>query len=84
MPPRRGRNREAMRRVERREPPEVSEAEVVPQASQIVPTRLELTVIYIPGASHTRLITGSRIFASFLSCTERHVLLHACPPKGGL
>jgi hypothetical protein len=46
-----------MLRVERKVKPEATETDIAPQASQIVPTRLELTVLYIPGASHARLIT---------------------------
>jgi hypothetical protein len=49
--------REAILRVGRRGRPEMSEVDIAPQASQIVATRLELTVVYIPGALHTRLIT---------------------------
>ena len=49
--------REAILRMGRRGRSEMSEADLAPQASQIVPTRLELTVVYIPGASHTRCIT---------------------------
>ncbi|HEY3118392.1 MAG TPA: hypothetical protein VGK54_16730, partial [Chloroflexota bacterium] len=49
--------RETMVHAERLLKPDVTEADLAPQASQIVPTRLELTVLYIPGASHARLIT---------------------------
>jgi RNA polymerase sigma-70 factor, ECF subfamily len=49
--------RQAMLHLERRAKPEATEAEIAPQASQITPTRLELTVLYVPGASHARCIT---------------------------
>jgi hypothetical protein len=49
--------RERMVHAERVLKPDATEADLAPQASQIVPTRLELTVLYIPSASHARLIT---------------------------
>jgi hypothetical protein len=49
--------RERMVHAERLLKPGVAEADLAPQPSQIVPTRLDLTVLYIPGASHARLIT---------------------------
>jgi hypothetical protein len=49
--------RERIVHAERLLKPDVTEADIAPQPSQIVPTRLDLTVLYIPGASHARLIT---------------------------
>jgi hypothetical protein len=48
---------EATLHVERTFKPEAAEVDLAPQASQIVPTQLELTVFYIPGARHARLVT---------------------------
>jgi hypothetical protein len=42
----------AMVKAERRFFPQVTEAQLAPQEEQIVPTELDLQVIYIPGSSH--------------------------------
>jgi len=41
-------------RAARRLKPGRTEAELIPQEAQIVPTALNLTVLYLPGASHAR------------------------------
>jgi hypothetical protein len=41
-------------RAARRLQPGLTEAEMTPQEAQIVPTTLNLTVLYLPGASHAR------------------------------
>jgi RNA polymerase sigma-70 factor (ECF subfamily) len=48
---------ETLLRVERKLNPQVDPSELSPRESQIVPTRLNLTVLYVPGAAHSRLIT---------------------------
>ena len=48
---------ETLLRIERRLNPQVDPSELRFQESQIVLTRLNLTVLYVPGAAHSRLIT---------------------------
>jgi hypothetical protein len=45
-----------MVQVVRRLKPQFDAAQLGPQEAQIVPTELNLTVLYVPGASHTRAI----------------------------
>jgi hypothetical protein len=45
---------EAMLQAARHLKPDFDEREMLPQETQIVPTTLDLTVLYLPGASHAR------------------------------
>jgi hypothetical protein len=48
--------REGILRAVRELTPAVPEAQLAPQEAQVRPTELELTIVYIPGASHARAI----------------------------